>query len=262
MIDCHCHLLPGIDDGAKDTEMSVAMAELAAATGTREVICTPHHANGAYTNTRENILRRVREWQEFLLSRGVGIRLRPGSELHLVPELPAMLANGEALTYNDRDSHALIELPKNFIPQGADTILETLAYQGITPVIAHPERNAELVADPKRASRWVDEGCALQLTGQSCTGDFGPTIKQVCDFWIARGEAHLVASDGHRPRGRAPRLDHAYTELRERYDRTTADLLTRDNPARLISGDELEAPPRIARTRGGFQEFVGRLLGG
>src|SRR3990172_8737894 len=144
MIDCHNHTLPGIDDGARDMDYALSMARGALATGITAIIATPHHLNGVYTNPRKQILKAILEFQTAIAEADIALLIFPGSELHLVPELPGQLLEGEALTYADKGKAALVELPKRTIPNGTERILEQLLYQNVTPVIAHPERNATL----------------------------------------------------------------------------------------------------------------------
>lgn len=243
VIDCHSHILPGIDDGAKDPAMALAMARVAAGAGTQRMICTPHHLNGVFGNSRQTILKAVAQLRERLAEADIPLMLNPGSELHLVPELPAQLLDGTALTYNDRGKAALVELPKTTVPVGTDTILEQLLYRGITPVIAHPERNGELVRHPNRVGEWVDWGCKLQLTAQSCSGDFGERRQTLCRRWSERGWVHLIASDAHRPEGRSPdTLFAGRAAIADWLGETTAELLTVDNPQKLLDGENLLAP--------------------
>ena len=246
LCDCHCHLLPAIDDGAKSYEMALEMARSAMDAGVKRIICTPHHLNSVFENPRKAILRHVAGLRTQLAEADISVTLYSGSELHLVPELPAKIEEGEALTYNDRGKAALVELPKSTLAMGTETLLEQLLYRKITPIIAHPERNAVLAAHPERVGEWVSWGCKLQLTAQSCSGDFGEPIQQVCQYWCERGWVHLIASDAHRPHGRSPRkLAIGRDTVAEWLGDNTAELLSVGNPQRLIDGDALENPQPI-----------------
>ena len=238
-IDVHCHLIPALDDGAKDFSMALQMAQSAITANTRTVFCTPHHLNGAFSNSRAIILEQLRILQSQLLEAGIDLQLVPGSELHLVPELPAQILAGEALTYADLGQAALVELPKHTVPLGTEAILERLLLNGITPIIAHPERNAELARNPNKLAPWIEDGCKLQLTAQSCAGDFGKPIQQVCHLWCKQGWVHLIASDAHRPHGRMPDMRMGYQAVMQWLDQDSAQLLTVTNPGRLLIGEPL-----------------------
>ncbi len=240
MIDSHCHVLPGIDDGAHTFETALEMARAAVGCGTHTIVCTPHHLNGVYVNRADGVRQTVVDLQRRLTDAGIALRLYPGSELHLVPELPSQVLDGSALTYNDRGKAALVELPKASIPVGVDTILEQLLYRGVTPVIAHPERNLTLARRPERLAEWVSWGCKAQITAQSCSGDFGERLQRLSRRWVEFGWIHLIASDAHRPTGRSPdTLAAGRAMAAEWLDEEAAILLSLDNPQRLIDGDDL-----------------------
>jgi protein-tyrosine phosphatase len=260
MIDVHCHILPGIDDGARDLGVSLEMARVAVAAGTAGIVCTPHHLNGVFSNTRASVLAAVNAFRGALSDREIKLDLYPGSELHLVPELPGLLESGDALTINDGGRYVLVELPTRIVPMGTEVILRSLLGAGITPVIVHPERNSELRRKPERASQWVAMGCKLQLTGQSCTGEFGLPIKAICSHWLGRGEVHLVASDAHRPQGRAPRLDQARAALVQSMGLAAARGLLEENPRRLVAGEDL-AKITPAPDHGNKASFLARIFG-
>ncbi|MBK1646663.1 protein-tyrosine-phosphatase [Thiocapsa imhoffii] len=247
MIDTHCHILPGIDDGAHNDEIAVAMAQAAVAAGTERLVCTPHHFNGIYDNPSVPVRQGLSALQQRLHDAEITLPLHLGAELHLVPELPSRVLDGSALTYNDRGRAALIELPKVAIPLGTETVLEQLLRQGVTPVIAHPERNLVLARDEQRLGEWVSWGCKAQLTAQSCSGEFGERLQWLCRRWIELGWIHVIASDAHRPVGRSPDTLRAGRAAVARWrGEAAAHLLTHDNPRCLLTGDDLSALPPLA----------------
>ncbi|EGV20616.1 tyrosine-protein phosphatase [Thiocapsa marina] len=262
MIDCHCHILPGIDDGAHTLEAALDMARAASTSGIEELVCTPHHLNGVYDNPADAIRQASANLQKCLLEVGIPLRVYPGSELHLVPELPRQLLDGAAMTYNDLGKAALIELPKATIPMGAETILEQLLYRGVTPVIAHPERNLRLARRPEQLAEWIARGCKAQLTAQSCSGDFGERMQRLCRRWLESGWVHLIASDAHRAAGRSPdTLAAGRASVAEWLGEEAATLLTCENPRRLLNGEDLvslapRADPRTAPARRRWLGFL------
>ncbi len=239
IIDTHNHSLPGIDDGAKDLAMALAMLHAAEAAGTKEVVLTPHHLNGAYINHADFIQQQVSRLDAAAKSNGINVVLHAASEVHLTPETVEHLVEYKALSYCGLGKAALIELPKSDIPNGVEAILSELLSHGITPIIAHPERNTPLRVDFSRLRDWVNMGCKAQLTGQSCTGAFGVQLQKSSLAMISNGLIHLVASDAHRPSGRSPNLQQAAEFLTAFYDAQVCQTLLVDNPARLISGRDL-----------------------
>jgi protein-tyrosine phosphatase len=262
MIDCHCHILPGIDDGAHRPETSRQMAVSAIRGGTTGIICTPHHLNGVYTNSADSVRHALDGLRSDLADAGMSLALYPGAELHLVPELPSRVLDGTAMTYNDRGKAALVELPKAAVPMGTESILEQLLYRGVTPVIAHPERNLILARREERLAEWIDWGCKVQLTAQSCSGGFGERLQRISRRWLERGWVHLIASDAHRPAGRSPdALAAGRAIAAEWLGEDAATLLTRENPRRLLEGEDLVslAPRTTAPTRPRWLGFLPRL---
>ena len=239
MIDCHCHILPGVDDGAKTMNDSIEMARVAVRNGTTAIFATPHHLNGVFTNYKQDIEKKISEVQQTLNVLNIPLLIYPGSELHLVPELLTSLKNGDAMTYADKGKAVLIELPKHSIPTGALPIIENLLYSGITPIIAHPERNSTFRKSPDMVGEWIGIGCKLQLTSQSCTGEFGSEIQHVCNTWCNRGWVHLIASDAHRVEGRAPDLRGGLEAITNWLGKSAANIVCFDNPTMLLHGKDI-----------------------
>ncbi|TVQ30050.1 MAG: protein-tyrosine phosphatase [Wenzhouxiangella sp.] len=259
--DLHCHILPGIDDGAKDLAQSLAMARLAVEDGIKTTVVTPHHLNGVYLNHAADILAALANLREALIAEGIPLKLLPGCELHLVPELPEQLAAGEAMTLGNHGKAVLVELPVHTVPMGADHIIEQILSQGLTPIIAHPERNSQLRQDPELLAEWVSMGCLGQVTAQSCTGMFGPQVQTSAREMISRSLIHIIASDAHRDRRRIPEISKGEAQVARWTNERTARLLAREYPLALADGrnpdlDQLtDALPRYRRSW--WQRLVG-----
>jgi len=208
LIDLHCHILPGIDDGAASLDDSLAIARLALQDGVRRVVATPHWGEGAFTGTGAEIQERVRTLQRELLGRGVGLEILAGAELFLSPEVPARCAEDPLLTLNG-SRYLLVELPFRMVPPYAEQILFELQLQGIVPVIAHPERNAEITANPELLRKLVDRGALAQVTAGSLEGAFGSRVRRAAETLVKGRLVQIIASDAHSARGRPPRLEGA-----------------------------------------------------
>ena len=239
MIDCHCHLLPGVDDGAKSLEYALSMARKAVETGISDSIVTPHHLNGVFLNPLNSVLQYVSEFQNQLKTHDIDLKIHPGSELHLVPELISALDQKSAMTYANQEKAVLVELPKHSVPVGSVQILENIVYRGLTPVIAHPERNSFLRRNLKVVGEWLEIGCRFQLTAQSCAGDFGDSVKNACHYWCDKGWIHFIASDAHRIEGRAPDMRSGVEKIEKWLGADAANLLSTVNPKRLITGEHI-----------------------
>ena len=243
MIDCHCHMLPGCDDGAKDLQHALNMATVAVESGVSDILLTPHHNDGLYINTCENIVSSVARFQQALDQATIPLKVHPGSECHVMPELPGHIESGIACTYANRHRAILLELPKNTLPTGAEAIIEQVAYLGLQPIIAHPERNSILCKDPERLRDWFERGWKFQLTNQSVSGEFGEDIQNTCYSWLAQGWIQFIASDAHRSKGRSPDMRKGVDQIAKWFGDEAAQLLSKDNPGRLIRGEPIQDMP-------------------
>lgn len=206
--DCHVHILPGLDDGPPDMETAVAMIRMASQHGTTAMVATPHAIDGLYDTTREQVLQALAEVREACAAAGVEMRLLPGQEIALVPDLAARLLSGRLLTYGDVQRAALVEVPSSGLPPYWEQTLFDMAVAGIVPVVAHVERTP-LLHDPKLAARAVELGARLQANVR-VLASHGSAQRQVMRF-IEEGWVACLGSDGHELQGRTPLLDTAWS---------------------------------------------------
>jgi len=234
MVDIHCHLLPGIDDGAPDLEDSATMCELLVADGCTAVIATPHQRHDLWPNHDLAELERLRQSVAERAPRGLDIRL--GAEIRSDNELPAELENGHGLQPLAGGRHLLIEFDRREpLPQpGAEGLVYELVIMGWRPIIAHPELIPWLAEDLPAAAELVARGARLQVTAMSVTGEFGRWAQERCRALLNAGLVHFVASDAHSPRQRPPGLARARQVLADRHGEEVADLLTRTNPGAVL----------------------------
>ena len=149
MIDIHCHILPHTDDGAETEETAIEMAKEAVDKGISAVIATPHHQNNRYLNPKHDIINKVEKLQCLFKENDIPLQVLPGQEVRIYGELLEDIEKGEIVTLN-HSSYLLIELPFDSVPFYAKGLLTDLLAMGITPVIAHPERNRELIQNLQR----------------------------------------------------------------------------------------------------------------
>ncbi|MBQ0929189.1 tyrosine-protein phosphatase [Ideonella alba] len=240
MIDLHCHLLPGIDDGPATLDDALALARALVADGVQHVVATPHVFPGRYENKRGGIARAHAAFVQVLAQHGVPLQLSYAGEVRLGPEVLEWLARdelpflgGEAAHRGQAPRVMLLEMPDGQVPLGTDRLCATLSRQGIVPLIAHPERNRGVMEQPDRLQPLVDAGCQFQLTAGSLLGDFGSRAQDAAWDLLDQGLVTVVASDAHNLRGRAPRMGAAREWLVQEYGEATARRLTLDAPARL-----------------------------
>lgn len=239
MIDIHCHLLPGIDDGPPDDAAALALARALVDDGVTQVVCTPHVFPGRYENRRSSIADEFDRFAALLEASGILLPLRYAGEVRLTPEVLDLLPRHE-LPWLGRENGRytmLLEMPDGQIPLGADRFVRLLLDRGVRPVIVHPERNRAVMDDPARIEPLVRMGCALQLTAGSLLGDFGPRAQATAVHLLDQGQVQAVASDAHNLTGRRPRMRAANEWLTRHYGADAARHLTREGPAQLSQGN-------------------------
>jgi protein-tyrosine phosphatase len=241
MIDLHCHILPGVDDGAQTLEEAVAMCRMAAADGCEAMIATPHQRRGEWWNDDPARLHELA--RQLQTAVGDGFRVALGGEIHAGPQLleeVARLPNGGILPLAG-SRYLLIEFsPFTTAAQAADLVHE-MGIAGWRPVIAHPEFIPWLARDPELLGHLVSLGATSQVTGMSLTGDFGRRPQQDALAFLDAGLVHFVASDSHGTRNRPPGLRRAYETIAARHSSEMARRLTTDNPRAVLEDRPLPA---------------------
>ncbi|QHT58799.1 hypothetical protein GXP70_01590 [Paenibacillus lycopersici] len=198
MIDIHCHILHGVDDGAKDLEESVAMARIAYEDGIRDIIATPHF-NELFLITADIVERKLEELQAELDRRRVAIRLHPGNEFRLENKafIEAHLKQGDYRHLGRKKSHLLMEQRWTDYEADSPEIVERLLDAGVRPVLAHPERHFFFREDPALLQRLIELGIWTQVSADSLIGVNGPEAQQFGRWLIEAGLAHTLATDAH-----------------------------------------------------------------
>ncbi|MGA7915652.1 MAG: CpsB/CapC family capsule biosynthesis tyrosine phosphatase [Candidatus Acidiferrales bacterium] len=241
MIDIHCHLLPGLDDGPDSVEMSLEMAEMAIADGITHVISTPHaHPNHAFVP--ELVKARRDELQERFEGRLV---LATGCDFHLSFEnLREIRHDASRFTLNQKN-YLLVEFADYSIPPSMDQSLHELHLAGLRPIITHPERNPLIRAKPERLFRWLRQGCYAQVTGQSLLGKFGKAAQETAEEWMGMNAVHFVASDAHNVTTRPLRLKEVFEHVAKKRGEDVARALLVDNPRAVFEGKSLPWVPEM-----------------
>ena len=244
MIDLHCHIIPGIDDGAKSAEIACAMAENAWNTGVDTIVATPHcNLNMARPNYRGwDYALAFSMFKALLKQRGIPITILPGAEVYGRSHNIRQLIEENRLVTLNHSRYLLVEF--NFGADGEyiSRILDAVSHRGLIPVVAHPERYEAVQQDPGLAQYWFSRGYIIQLNKGSILGLLGEGAQICSRELLARGFAHVIASDAHdnhyRPTGfrellgyLGPYVDHRYLKL-----------LLSTNPKRIISNQLIPSP--------------------
>jgi protein-tyrosine phosphatase len=242
MVDLHCHILFGLDDGAKTIEDSLAMAEDGIADGITHVVATPH-ASSAYTFD----FARVRAARDALAKKLNGrLTLATGCDFHLNPEnLQSIRGNPAPYCINQKD-YLLVEFNEYSIPPSMNQTLHDLQLAGLHPIITHPERNGILRSQPERLLQWVRLGCYVQITAGSLAGVFGPGAQEDAWSWIGQGMVHFISSDAHNTSRRPLKLQFAFDAVAERFGSEKSLALLLENPMAAFEGQPLPHVPDVA----------------
>jgi len=252
-VDIHCHLLPGIDDGAKNWDDTLAMARMAVEDGTSAIICTPHQLGNFIHNEGDTIRSLVNEVRERLIAEEIPLSVLPGADIRIEPGMVDRIHRGEVLSLGDYRRHVLLELPHElYIP--LEPILGELTKRKMTGILSHPERNDGILRKPEIIEPLVEAGCLMQITAGSLCGTMGPACQTFSEQMLAEGFVHFIASDGHSPRTRRPLMRRAFVRVAELVDKATAIDLCCRNPAAVAADAPVQSGRRnvVRRKRGWF----------
>jgi protein-tyrosine phosphatase len=242
MVDIHCHILYGLDDGPASLEMALEMAEISVSEGVTHIVATPH-ANDQYPFVPELIQLRRDEIQARMGDRLV---LATGCDFHLSFEnLQDIRQQPQKYSLNQKN-YLLVEFADFAIPPSMDQTLHQLQLAGLHPIITHPERNPLIRAQADRLLRWLQRGCYAQVTAASFLGRFGPAAKLAAETWMKQDAVHFVASDAHNTTSRPPRLREAFEIVAKQKGEDVAQALFIDNPRAAFDGKPLPYFPESA----------------
>lgn len=238
-VDIHCHILPGVDDGAKDMIMSLQIARGAVANNIGAIIVTPHYDGAHRSASPDSIRRRIEELQQACLGEGLDLQFYSGNELLYDSSLPKKLTGGEVLTLAD-SAYCLVEFFPTEDYQYIYNGLRSLLYEGFIPILAHCERYACLLKDAKRVDELVNQGVLLQCNAVSVERKLFHSVPRFVNSLLGKNQVSFIATDAHRGEGeRAPVLLRASEYLKKKYGETYAHKLLCENALRLIAKERI-----------------------
>ncbi len=256
-VDIHCHLLPGIDDGAKSWDESLTMAKMAAADGIRTMIMTPHQLGNYAHNEGDMIRAKAKQFQQLLDSHDVPLTIMPGADVRIEPQMIRLLKSGNVLSLGDHRKHVLLELPHElYFP--LDGVLEGLQANNMVGILSHPERNQGILKQPDLIPPLVERGCLMQITANSLTGVFGKNCQALCEWLLERQLVHFVATDAHGPRSRRPLIRRAFDRVEELSGTALATELCCTNPLAVAEGRDIQVRPPKPEQRSLFASLFRR----
>lgn len=234
MIDLHCHILPGIDDGAKTLDESLAMARIAVDDGIHTLACTPHIYPGMYLNDGPGIAQHCARLQAELDRHGIALKLVVGADVHLVPGLIDGLQSGRVPTLHG-SRYFLLEPSHTTPPPQLEASVLKLVVAGYTPIITHPERLSWVESHYPVFLRLIARGAWMQVTAGALTGVFGKRARYWGERFIGEGHTHLLATDAHSTGRRLPRLTEGLAVARRLVGDHEASRLVTERPAAVLN---------------------------
>lgn len=238
MIDLHCHILPGVDDGAQTMEDTLAMAHKAVDQGITHILCTPHYNNGQYDNKKGDIIPLVNHVQHELDVQQIQLQLLPGQETHISDDLVDCMARDEVLYTDLQEQYLLLEFPSSEVPIYAQPLFAQILALGKTPVIVHPERNDHFIKAPNDLITYLEMGCLSQLTAPSYLGIFGKQIQKTAKLMVQHNLVQCIASDAHGLQRRNFYLQEALQAIHQDFGETKVTQFLKTARA-LVNGDEI-----------------------
>lgn len=238
MVDLHCHLLPGIDDGSKSMAISLRLAREATENGVTHALLTPHHMNGRYVNHKTDVIQQTKEFADELTKHKIPLTVFPGQEVRINGNLLAALDQDDILFADTGNQYLMLEFPDDDVPHYTDRMIFALQQRGITPVIVHPERNTMIMAKPEILYDLLKKGCLSQITASSYVGTFGKKVEHFSRQLIAAGQGYVFASDAHDLPGRKYEMRQAFEKLQSEFGKQLADRY-QQNARAIINGDNV-----------------------
>jgi protein-tyrosine phosphatase len=249
LIDLHCHMLPGIDDGAGNLDVSLRMARAAVEQGITVVACTPHILPGLYHNKGPAIRQAIKQLQDALDENGIALQLTTGADVHMAPDFVAGLRSGQLLSIAD-SRYVLVEPPHHIAPPHIEEFFFNLVAAGYVPVLTHPERLSWLPQRHEAIGRLVRAGVWMQITAGSFAGAFGRNALYWAERLLDEGSVHLIATDAHDAERRPPDLARGRDIVAKRAGPAEAERLVVTRPLAVLQDQPPSSVPGPWGARG------------
>lgn len=250
MYDLHCHILPGVDDGSSSFEESVAMARMAEKNGIKAIFATPHYIEDVWNKDvlyNQMILDKL---NLELRNNDINVKIYLGNEVYSTFNVLNLLESEEITTLNN-SSYILIELPMHEVPIYVESMIYSLKLAGITPIIAHPERNTRIIDDPNILYSLISKGALGQLNLSSLLGLYGRRVKKTAKVIVKHNMIHFVGTDSHKPMESNYKINKTTRILNKLIGSEKTLKLTSCNPEKIAEGINIvvEEPKKVNGTR-------------
>lgn len=248
MIDIHSHILPGIDDGAKDLATAVEMAQLYLDNGFHHVVATPHWLDDVNKNPAADSRQAITSLQQELARRKMPLQLHHGGEFFISLDILAALKKGTGVSLaNSR--YVLVEFPMRDCSAFIETAVFQLLVKGYVPIIAHPERYSYVIDDPNLVYQWIEKGALIQLNMPSLMGMYGKKAEKTAEILLRHQMVHFLGTDAHSPRRRSPNVQPALSIAKKLIGADRVEKLMVMNPTHILQNKRLHPQPSKEYTR-------------
>lgn len=238
-IDIHSHILPYMDDGARDENMSLAMLRIAESEGITDIIVTPHYRQGRYRGERKDVKQVLAKMRQLMKKENIHINLYPGNEIYYRSELEEKLDSGVLSTMNDTE-YVLVEFSPMEDFMYIRRAVEDLLSMGYTPIIAHVERIQCIEKKLEYAGALKRMGCELQVNAASALGEVGFWCKRFVHKLLKEQLVDYIGTDAHNVENRPPRIKKCSEMLYRKYDREYVDNILYRNAAKRMLADKIK----------------------
>lgn len=238
MIDIHSHILPNIDDGAKNIEETLHLLREAKQVGFQAIVSTSHYMEGYYeTNVPEREM-----WMKVIYEKGqeenIGLKLYLGNEIYLSENIVELLKNGKASTINDT-SYILFEMPLNVEPLNLYNVIYEMQENKLIPILAHPERYSFIQQNPDLIYDLVEKGIYMQSNYASIIGYYGKRAQVIVKKLLENNMVHFLGSDVHRKNTIYPKIPEILTKLEKIVGKEELEKLTTTNPKLVLQNKRI-----------------------
>ena len=238
MIDIHCHILPGVDDGSKDMKMTKELVKLAKKNGITDFIFTPHMEGGLEAEHRERVLAAFEETKKAVKKILPEAKPCLGCEIMYSESIVDELSAGKLFTMNNTD-YVLVEFPTYTEFKALKSAVKKIKYAGYTPILAHIERYIG-TSKVKYVEELSERGALMQVNCSTVAGEAGLKAKWYVLKLMKLGLVDFVATDAHRPEWRKPETAKAFKVIDKKFGREYRDTITVENQMKVMEGLGLE----------------------
>lgn len=253
MIDIHSHIIPSIDDGAKNIKVTLDMLKRAEKDGTKKIIATPHYCEGYGETPILEVKKLVEQFKTLAKDEGINLDIYAGQEIYFNENMINDYKEGNIGTIND-SRYMLIEFPMRRFDEEIFDVLYELQVRNIIPVIAHPERYRPIMNKPSIINKFIEEEYLFQLNAGSLQGMFGADVKKTAELLVSNGIYNFIGSDAHNDEKRCTGISDAIN-IANKKSKISAELF-RESSKRMLNNEDVEFIGDKIREKKGIFSFI------